>query len=133
MSIDTVIFSALGSLVSNRVYPVMFPEELIDPPKIQQADVPYPTWPAIRYQLIAGDNADTICGTDVEDTDNSEYQIDIVDSTYDGMRALVISAVAALQTTDPPCSRNFKAEDFDPETKTFRCILRYTFYPSSQP
>lgn len=133
MTVGDVIFSALRSLVTDRCYPVVFPQELIDPPKIRDVSKPYPTWPAIRYSLIGADNVDTICGTDVEDTDNSQYQIDFVAVTYDEMKGLVTSGIAALMTTSPPCSRDFYFEDFDEETKTFRGILRITFYPSSQP
>lgn len=133
MAIGDQIFTVLRGLVSDRCYPIQFPEELIDPPKIRDVTVPYPTWPAIRYQLVGAENADTICGTDYEDTDNSQYQIDFVATTYDGMKTLVTSGIAALMLTTTPCSRDFYFEDFDEETKTFRGIVRITFYPSSQP
>lgn len=129
--IATVIFAALGPLVSNRCYPIQFPQELIEPPKNRPSGQSYPTWPAIRWYIIFGDNVDTICGTDTEDTDDTEVQFDVVAKTYTEMFSLRSSVIAALQSVTPPCSRTFLQDDYDEETKTYRGILRYVFHPSS--
>lgn len=129
--IADVVFAALRGLVSDRVYPVQFPQELIDPPKTQVYGVPYPTWPAIRYQEIGSDNGNSICGTGSENTDTTQIQIDVVAVSWQEMRDLVSSVIAALQVTSPPCSRDFLMDDYDVDLKVFRGILRYSFYPSS--
>lgn len=129
--ISGVVFTALRGLVNDRCYPIEFPQELITPPSTVSGGTPYPTWPAIRYQQISGDNVPTICGTDTEDTDDTSVQVDVVARTHGAMRALVTQVIAALQVTDPPCVRDFFFEDYDEETKTYRGILRFTFYASS--
>ena len=129
--ISGVIFSALRGLVSDRCYPNMFPQELIEPPSTVPAGIPYPTWPAIRYQQVNANNDPTICGTDTEDTDDTTYQIDVVARTHGAMRVLCTQVIAALQVTTPPCTRDFFLEDYDEETKTHRGILRFTFYAST--
>lgn len=131
--ISGVVFTALRGLVNDRCYPNEFPQELINPPKSSTggSNPNYPTWPAIRYYQLSALNAPCILGTGDEDTDDTTIQIDIVARTYGAMRSLVTQVIAALQDTDPPCTRDFVFEDYDEETKTHRGILRYTFYASS--
>lgn len=131
--ISGVVFTALRSLVNDRCYPNEFPQELINPPKsIAGGSNPaYPTWPAIRYFQIGALNEPTIEGTGYEETDDTTIQIDIVARTHGAMRSLLTQVIAALQNTDPPCTREFMYETYDEETKTHRGILRYTFYASS--
>lgn len=132
MTPGDVIFARLASLVGNRCYPVIFPQELIGPPGTQITGNPNrPTWPAIKYQEISAFNPPDVKGTGDEETDDSEYQIDVVAEHRGTMRALVSQVIAALQDTDPPCTRGFKSEEFDSETKTYRGILRYTFFSST--
>lgn len=131
--ISGVIFTALRSLVNDKCYPNTFPQELIEPPSTVMNNLPYPTWPAIRYQLVNASNDATICGTDNEDTDDTSYQIDVVARTYGAMKVLSTQVIAALEVTDPPCLRDFYIEDWDEETKTHRGILRFTFYGSTLP
>lgn len=129
--IADVVFAALRGLVNDRVYPVQFPQELIDPPKTVVFGVPYPTWPAIRYQELSGDSGNSICGTNSEATDTTQIQIDVVAVSWQEMRTLVSSVISALQVTSPPCSRDFLMDDYDADLKVFRGILRYSFYASS--
>ena len=131
MSPDEVIFSLLGPLVGNRCYPNTFPEELIQPPGTVPASVNRPTWPAIRYVEINAFNPPDIKGTGDEDTDDTTFQIDVVAAHRGTMRALLRQVIAAMKDTDPPCTRDFKNEEFDSETKTHRGILRYSFYAST--
>lgn len=131
MTPGEIIFTYLGPLVNNKCYPNTFPEELIAPPGTVPASVNRPTWPAIRYQEISALNPPDIKGTGDEDTDDKTYQIDVVAAHYGTMRSLVRQVIAALESTLPPCTRDFQAEEFDTETKTHRGILRYTFYGST--
>lgn len=129
--ISGIVFTALRGLVNDRCYPVEFPQELINPPASASGGTPYPTWPAIRYQQINSNNDPTICGSDTEDTDDTSVQIDVVARTHGAMRALVTQVISQLLVTDPPCVRDFFAEEYDEDTKTHRGILRYTFYAST--
>lgn len=131
MSPGDVIFTLIGPLVGNRCYPNMFPEELIAPPGTVPSTPNKPTWPAIRYQEISAFNPPDVKGTGDEDTDDTTIQIDVVAAHRGTMRTLMAQVIATLKDTDPPCTRDFKAEEFDPETKTHRGILRYTFYSST--
>jgi hypothetical protein len=130
--ISGVIYSTLQGLVGGRCYPNQFPQEIISPPaSASVGGLPYPTWPAIRYQQIGTSNAPDICGTGTEDTDDSTFQLDVVARTHGAMRALVTQVITAMQMTTPLCTRDFFLEEYDEETKTHRGILRYTFYASS--
>jgi hypothetical protein len=121
MSIDTDLVTALGPLVNGRVTRDVF---------AQANDTP--VWPAIRFQLISGDSAPTVCGTDVEDTDDSLYQIDVVASTLDVLNPLVRSVISALQAFPHPNVRSGRrADPYDATTHTYRVSLDYLFSPSS--
>lgn len=118
--IPELIFQRLGPLVGDRVYPNDFPQ-------VSTA----PVWPAIRYTL-SNDPAASVCGTNDEDTDDVDAQLDVVAKTFAGMRALKAQVIAALENTDPPCSRQPGGfETFDFETKTHRAVLKYLFQQSS--
>lgn len=126
-SVETMVFTTLRSLVSDRCYPVTFP---------QQAGVALPVWtqgPAIRFTIISQANEPTIEGTDDESTDDTRVQIDIVAMNYalvQGMRALVI---AAMQNTDPPSTREEGGfVTFDEPTRTYRASLDF-FVSASSP
>lgn len=126
-----IIFSRLRGLVNDRVYPMQFPQEWILSPGTIPGQLVKPTWPSIKYQELTGFNPPDIMGTGDENTDDKTYQIDVVAQHYGTMRALVRSVIAAMEDTDPPNTRDFFAEEPDEETKTYRGILRYTFYAST--
>ena len=133
MNPGDLIFTLLAPLVGNRCYPDTFPEELIAPPGTVPVttSVNRPTWPAIRFQELTAFNPPDIKGTGDDDTDDTTYQIDVVAAHRGTMRALVGQVIATLKDTDPPCTRDFKSEEFDSDTKTYRGILRYSFYAST--
>lgn len=118
--ITGVVFTALRGLVSDRCYPVIFPQ----PPAI-------PPWPAIRYQLISIEPIPDICGTDTGETDTTRVQIDYVAKTHGAAATLRDAARAALMLVDPPCVRDGGFETYDAETKTYRASDDYLFHPSS--
>jgi hypothetical protein len=119
--ISAVVFTALRSLVNDRVYPSTF----------AQPDGNLPSWPAIRYTITAADPHAEICGTDVGETDDARVQIDVVAKSYGAMVTLRDQVMAALQTVTPPAVRDGSFETYDTETKTHRAVLEYSFYPSS--
>lgn len=121
MSVGIVLYNALQSLVSGRVYPGEFPQE----PEL-------PTWPAIRYAVISEDVFASLGGSEDDTADDVRVQIDIVDKSYDGMRALKRQVIAALASTDPPAVRQDGGFDtVDPDTGTHRAVIEYVFQPSS--
>lgn len=118
--IEGIVFTALNGLVNGRCYPNIFPQE----PEL-------PTWPAIRYTVIAADNEESICGTDDVSTDDTRVQVDIVAKTHGAVLALRDAVITALMMTDPPCVRALNLQEYDEETRTHRVILHYVFQASS--
>lgn len=128
--ISGVVFTALRSLVNDRCYPSMFPQEDIPGPGTALVSQTRPTWPAIRYTIVDSLNEPTICGTNSRDTDSTVVQIDVVAVTYGAMVSLADQVIAALLSTYPPCVRDRYFETYDSETKTHRAILTYIFHAS---
>ena len=121
MSIESELYSALKGLVSNRVHRSVFPQ----PPAT-------PVWPAIRFTMVSGTNAEDISGTGDLDTDDVLYQIDIVAETFAEVDSLTAQVVAAMQAFPRPNSRTGRrADPYDPVTKTERVSLDYLIQQSS--
>jgi len=117
---SAALFAALGPLVGNRCYPVMFPQE------------PLPAWPAIRYTPVGGTVYPDACGGGDGAEDDQRVQIDMVADTYDAAAALCVAVRAARALLDPPAVPDGPAQYlFDAETKTMRAIQDFTLYPSS--
>jgi len=122
MSVEDDLFSALKSLVGNRVRPVIFPQ----PPAI-------PTWPAIRYTIIDSVPIVDICGDDDDQTAETRVQLDIVALTFAAVRDLRLQVMAAMKTFDPPATLQLSSSEYDFETKTFREMLDYLLNGSTEP
>ncbi len=120
--IDTVVRAACKSIFSGRFYPDTF----------LQKDGGLPQWPAGRYTVISAENGETVCGTDDQSTDDTRVQIDVVHNTYDGREALVALVIEAMMDLDPPCSRVGLFKTYDEDTRTYRTVLDYLFYASSE-
>src|SRR5678815_3100490 len=120
MTIEADIFTALKSLVGNRVSPNEFPQ----PPAV-------PTWPAIRYTIIDTIPVVDICGDGDDSTATPRIQLDVVATTYTAVRALRLQVMAAMRTFTPPAILDSSGGDYDPETKTYREQLDYLFHGSS--
>lgn len=120
MSLETALFTALKSLVGNRVSPVTFPQ----PPAV-------PTWPAIRYTFISTVPIEDLCGDGDDETAEALVQLDLVASTFSAARALRLQVMAAMRTFDPPAILQNSSGEFDADTKTYREQLDYLFHPSS--
>lgn len=119
MSIEVDLRSTLGTLVGNRVAPVVFPQ----PPA-------EPTWPAIRTSVSYSPIID-ICGDGDDTTSDITVQLDVVAETYDAGRALRLQVMTRMRTFTPPATLTFSSSEFDEETRTFREILQYSVHGSS--
>jgi hypothetical protein len=117
----SVIVDLLGPLVAGRVYASVFPQEDTAP-----------TWPAIRFTVVADTPFPDQCGSEDTDSDDTRVQIDIVADGYDEVLALKAAAIAALATSTPAALREPGGfETYDADTRTHRAVLDYTFQPSS--
>jgi hypothetical protein len=115
----TEIFTALGPLVSNRVYPLTFP---------QAPDVP--VWPAIRYTPTGGEVQQTSCGD--ADSPDVAIQIDVVATTFYELLNLNQSVLTAMSAFSAPAVlANNLVFDYDAETKTHRAICQFVIAGSS--
>jgi Protein of unknown function (DUF3168) len=121
MILENALFVALAPLVGSRMSPNIFPQ----PPDI-------PTWPAIRYTFISTVPIQDLCGDGDDDTADTRVQLDIVAKTFKAVRQLRLDVIAAMQSFDPPARVELSSSDYDAETKTYREILDYSFYGSSQ-
>lgn len=125
MSLEAEIFAALKSFFPAsggkfRVYPLTFPQS----PEV-------PEVPACRYVFISSDAVEDICGTDGDATANTRTQIDVLDATFVGARALRQSVIAAMSGLPTPTRYSGGFDDYDPELKLFRCSIDFISYPSS--
>jgi hypothetical protein len=121
--ITDLIYQRLRGLVADRIWPNRF----------AQGD-PLPTWPALRYTVVSRDTVVSLCGTTSEADDDVRVQIDIVAKTYTQMDTLKAQVIAALDGTDPPCTRQSGGfETYDVETTTHRAVIDFLFQQSSAP
>lgn len=122
MSLENDLFSALKSLVGNRMSPNEFPQ----PPAV-------PVWPAIRYTIIDSVPDIDICGDGDDQIATPRVQLDVVATTYAAARALRLSVMAAMKAFVPPAILDDSGGDYDADTKTYRERLDYIFHGSSTP
>lgn len=120
MTFEADIFTALKSLVGNRVAPVIFPQSPV-----------VPTWPAIRYNFIDTVPIVDIRGDGDDETAEVRVQLDVVATTYAAARALRLQVMDAMAVFDPPAILQSSSSEHDTETKTYREILDYLLNGSS--
>lgn len=120
MTLEADLFSALKSLVGNRMSPNTFPQ----PPA-------RPTWPAIRYTIIDSIPVVDLCGDGDDATATPRIQLDLVAEEYTAVRALRLQVLPIMQSFSPPAILEFSSSLYDAETKTHREILSYTFHGST--
>jgi hypothetical protein len=120
VTIEASLFTALGSLVSNRVYPITFP-----------LTGAVPVWPAIRYSFISVTPSITICGDGGDETADTRIQIDIVATTFSAVRTLRSQVMTAMLTFSPPAVFENSFSSYDEQTKTFREQIDFVIYASS--
>lgn len=119
MSLEDSLFTALKTLVGNRVAPIVFPQ----PPAV-------PTWPAIRYSIDTAPVID-LCGDGDDLTAATRVQLDVVAKEYDQARTLRLQVMSNMEAFIPPATLEFSSSEFDEETRTFREILQYSIHGSS--
>lgn len=121
MSLELEITQAASALFpANRVHAVTFPQS----PTV-------PAVPAMRFVTISTEPVEDICGTDGDATANTRTQVDILDKTFDGARALRLQVIAALSALETPTRLVGGFDDFDADLKLYRCSLDFISYPSS--
>jgi len=109
--LEEYIFQTLGPLISNKVHPVVVPQEA--------------TFPCIRYVTVTAVPEQSTCGS--SGLVRSQFQIDIYAEAYAQVRAPREQVVAAMQDTFPLeniLTGEFEA--FEVEPKLFRRILTYS-------
>ncbi len=121
MSIETDLFTALKTLVANRVYPETF----------IQPNGAFPVWPSIRYDFVSTIPTITVCGDGADETADTRIQIDVVDKTFMATRALRLQVMQAMLNFDPPAIVENSFSDYDGDTKTFRASIDYVIYKST--
>jgi len=121
MSLEADLFTALGPLVSNRVYPETF---------IQPSGA-LPVWPSIRYDFVSTIPMRTLCKDSGDDAPDTRVQIDVVDKTFMQARALRRQVMTVMESFVPPAVMENDFHEYDTATKTFRVLLDYVIYKSS--
>lgn len=126
MSLEAEIFAAVKAFFAvpggstHRVYPLTFPQSPTTPEV-----------PACRYVFISSEAIEDLCGTDGDATSNTRTQIDILDKTFVGARALRLQVIGAMSALPTPTRLAGGFDDYDAELKLFRCSVDFISYPSS--
>jgi len=121
MSIEQELFSALRGLVADRVFPNVF----------LQPDGTLPTWPSIVYSFVSNVPEEDLCGDGDDSTSDHRVQIDVVDLTYKGMRAMRLLVMEAMRGLPTPARLQIDFDMYEEETKTHRCVMDYMIGGSS--
>jgi len=121
VSISSELYTALKSLVSNRVDPITFGQSGTTP-----------VWPAIRYTIISAAPIVSLDGDDGDETADLRIQLDIVTLTYPATQTLRAQVMAAMKSSfGNVMVWDGEFNSYDAETKTYMCQMDYLFYPSS--
>lgn len=121
MNHSPAIYAALGPLVDNRCWPVVF----------AQSDAA--GWPAIRYAPVGGTSWPDACGTGDGAEDTVRIQVDCAALSYDAAMDLAVQARAALTaiTTMPYISEGPPLCTFDADARVFLATQDFSIHPSS--
>ncbi len=95
-----------------------------------------PTWPAIRLVVVSSTPYPDACGDGGDAGADFRLQIDIASAASAGesaIQTLRASALAGMAALGPEYILDGEQNDFDAETKTFRCTLDYLVHLSSDP
>jgi hypothetical protein len=120
MSLETIIYNALKTLVSNRVYASTFPQQPATP-----------ITPAILFTFISDEVTQDVCGSGDEETANTRIQIDVYSTTFDSARTLRAQVIDAVALITPPTRWEGGFSSYEPDLKLHRCSLDFIHYPSS--
>ena len=95
-----------------------------------------PTWPAIRLSVVSSTPYPDACGDGGDEAADFRLQVDVVSLASDGestAQALRASVMAEMAALGPEYIWQGESNEFDVETRTFRCALDYTVHLSSEP
>ena len=121
MNIGDDLFDTLKGLVANRVRPDHFPQAPATP-----------IWPAIRYQIISGQNFATINDDGTYETDDVRIQIWLVASSSRAREVLWEEVRAAMKTFYPPAwLQGPPTSESNADAKTYAYTVDYIVHGSS--
>jgi hypothetical protein len=109
-TLEDVLFTTLGPLVSNRMHPVVVPQSA--------------TYPCIRYQTVTAAPENSLCGS--SGLVRSSVQLDLYAEDYAVVRALREQVVTAMQSCPLTNLLVGEQEGFEPDGKLFRRVLQYS-------
>jgi len=110
--IEITVFDLLKSLVSNRCYPLVMPQN--------------PTFPAIVYTRIASTPQNVLFGGTT--LDQVRMQIDIYAKTYKAAKTLAKSVRTSMETAAFSATLQTDDDSFEPETDIYRVSMDYYIY-----
>jgi hypothetical protein len=108
--LEEVLFNALGPLVSNRVHPVVVPQEA--------------TYPCLRYATVGASPENSLCGG--SGLVRSHVQIDIFSPEFAVVRQLREAVVEAMLSLPLENILTLEQDVFEQEGKLFRRMLQYS-------
>lgn len=95
-----------------------------------------PTWPAIRLVVVSSTPYPDACGDGGDAGADFRLQLDIASAASAGegaLQSLRASVMAAMSALGAEYVWDGEQNDFDAETKTFRCSLDYLVLLSTDP
>jgi hypothetical protein len=109
MTIETTIYSALSTLASGKVYPLVAPEKVV---------APY-----IVYSRIASTPENTLDGGATIDL--VRIQVDTYHNTYSAVKSLAESVRLALESSGAKATLQTDQDLFEPDLKVYRVSQDY--------
>ena len=107
--IETSVYTLLAPLNSNRVYPLLMPQN--------------PTLPAIVYSRIASTPQNVLSAPPT--LDQVRLQIDVWASTYKAAKTLAASVRNAMETASFSATLQSDDDSYEPETGLYRVSSDY--------
>jgi hypothetical protein len=108
--LEEYIFSALGTLVANRVHPIIVPQSA--------------TFPCIRYQTINASPENSLCGS--SGLVRSNVILDLYAQDFADVRGLREAVVERMQNFPLECILTSEQDAYEPDPKLFRRVLQYS-------
>lgn len=109
MTIETTIYTALSSLASGKVYPLVAPEKI--------------TAPYIVYSRISSTPENTLDGGATIDL--VRIQVDTYANTYSAVKSLAESVRSALEGSAAKATLQTDQDLFEPDLKVYRISQDY--------
>ena len=110
--IETSIFTLLKTLVGNRCYPLVMPQN--------------PTLPAIVYQRIASAPSNTLATPPT--IDQVRLQIDSYAATYSEAKSTALSVRNAMESATFKATLQSDDDSYEPETRLYRVSMDFYVY-----